>query len=657
MKHPVARRWFGPIVFAWLVSLLLAAVVSPAMARDYRRFMIGNPEAPTPGQVSPGLLLMGGGDRNFDALRWFLKKSGNGHLVVLRASQGNEVAEEFYRDVGGIASVETFVFSGPGSSNDPKILASLAKADGIFIAGGDQARYIRYWKGTPVAAALDAHLRAGKPIGGTSAGLAILGEYLYGAMDNGSIRSPEALADPLGAAVTIEQDFLHVERLKGIVTDTHFKERDRLGRLFAFVAKAETLTGSPKRALIGLGVDESAALAVESDGSGRIYATDPAGGAWLVRGGFTDTQITGKPLGLRRVDVTGIGAGSVVHLPEGRVEAPVFQRAYRVDYGRLQEVAPMMLAIHGGAGVERRDMTPEDERDARAALELALRRGHTELKAGKSAVDAVTAAITVLEDDPHFNAGRGAVFTHDGRNELDTSIMDGRTRKAGAAAGVHRVKNPILLARAIMERSEHVMMVGDGAEVFAAEQGIELVDPSWFRTEKRWQQLQRRLSQERQSAIDDGRPGRRYTGTVGAVALDNHGGLAAGTSTGGMTDKRYGRVGDSPIIGAGTWADDRCAFSGTGWGEFYIRTAAAHEVCARMRYLNEGPAEAGHAVINVDVPALGGDGGAIVMGADGRIGFPFNTEGMFRGWIGEDGVPHIAVYAEDSLPLPGASAP
>ena len=278
MKRPVARRWFGPIVFAWLVSLLLAAVASPAMARDYRRFIIGNPEAPTPGQVSPGLLLMGGGDRNFDALRWFLKKSGNGHLVVLRASQGNEVAEEFYRDVGGIASVETFVFSGSGSSNDPKILASLAKADGIFIAGGDQARYVRYWKGTPVAAALDAHLRAGKPIGGTSAGLAILGEYLYGAMDGGSIRSPEALADPLGAAVTIEQDFLHVERLKGIVTDTHFKERDRLGRLFAFVAKAETLTGTPKRALIGLGVDESAALAVESDGSGRIYATDPAGG-------------------------------------------------------------------------------------------------------------------------------------------------------------------------------------------------------------------------------------------------------------------------------------------------------------------------------------------------------------------------------------------
>ncbi len=642
-------------MFASLVSLLLATVALPAMARDYRRFIIGNPEVPTPGPVSPGLLLMGGGDRNANAVRWFLNKAGNGHLVVLRASQGNEIGEEFHRDVGGVASVETFVFNGPGASNDPKILASLARADGVFIAGGDQARYVRYWKGTPVAVALDAHVRAGKPIGGTSAGLAILGEYLYGAMDGGSIPSPEAMADPLGPAVTIERDFLHIERLKGVVTDTHFKERDRLGRLFAFVANAETLTGTPRRALIGLGVDEDTALAVEADGSGRIHAADPAGIAWLVRGGFAETQIPGRPLGLRRVQVDGIGPGSVVHLPEGRIEAPVFQRAYRVDDGRLQEVAPMMLAIHGGAGVQRRDLTPEEEREARAALELALRRGHAQLTAGKSAIDAVTAAITVLEDDPHFNAGRGAVFTHDGRNALDTSIMDGTTRKAGAAAGVHRVKNPILLARAIMEHSAHVMMVGDGAEDFAVEQGIELVDPAWFRTEKRWQQLQRRLREKQQSALDDDRPGRRYTGTVGAVALDSRGGLAAGTSTGGMTDKRYGRVGDSPIIGAGTWADERCAFSGTGWGEFYIRSAAAHAVCARMRYLNEGPAEAGHAVINVEVPALGGDGGAIVLGADGRIGFPFNTEGMFRGWIAADGVPHIAIYAEDPLPLPEAS--
>ncbi len=650
MKYLVAARLLAARML--VATLLFAVFALPAMARDYRHFMIGDRDAPTPGPVSPGLLLMGGGDRNFEVMRWFMKKAGNGHLVVLRASQGNEVGKEFYEEVGGILSVETFVFKNRTPSNDPKILASLARADGIFIAGGDQARYVRYWKGTPVAEALDAHIRAGKPIGGTSAGLAILGEYLYGAMDDGSLRSPEALADPLGPANTIEADFLHIERLKGIVTDTHFKERDRLGRLFAFLAKAEAMTGTPRRGLIGLGVDESAALAVEADGSGRIYATDPTGYAWLVRGGFAETQAAGKPLSLRRVEVTGIGPGSVVHLPEGRVDAPVFQRAYRVTDGRLQEVAPMMLAIHGGAGVERGDMTAEDERDARAALELALRRGHAELKAGKPALDAVTAAIVVLEDDPHFNAGRGAVFTHDGRNELDASLMDGLTRKAGAVAGARRVKNPILLARAILERSEHVMMVGDGAEAFAREQGVELVDPAWFRTEKRWQQLQRRLREKEQGAVDHGRPGRHFTGTVGAVALDTRGGLAGGTSTGGMTNKRYNRVGDAPIIGAGTWADDACAFSGTGWGEFYIRAAAAHAVCTRMRYLNESPAEAGQAVINVEIPALGGDGGAIVLGADGRIGLPFNTEGMFRGWIGADGVPHVAIYAGDPLPPP-----
>ncbi len=338
MKSTVVAR---PVVARVVVAtLLFVAFALPAMAGDYRHFMIGDRDAPTPGPVSPGLLLMGGGDRNFDVMRWFMKKAGNGHLVVLRASQGNELGKEFYEEVGGVLSVETFVFNNRTPSTDPKILTSLARADGIFIAGGDQARYVRYWKGTPVAEALDAHVRAGKPLGGTSAGLAILGEYLYGAMDDGSLRSPEALADPLGPANTIEADFLHLERLKGVVTDTHFKERDRLGRLFAFLAKAEAMTGTPRRGLIGLGVDESAALAVEADGTGRIYATDPGGYAWLVRGGFAETQTAGKPLSLRRAEVIGIGPGSVVHLPEGRVDAPVFQRAYRAADGRMQEVAP-----------------------------------------------------------------------------------------------------------------------------------------------------------------------------------------------------------------------------------------------------------------------------------------------------------------------------
>lgn len=311
-----------------------------------------------------------------------------------------------------------------------------------------------------------------------------------------------------------------------------------------------------------------------------------------------------------------------------------------------------LLVIHGGAGVERGDLSAKEMAAARAALEAALRKGHEALAAGKPAMDAVTAAITVLENDPTFNAGRGAVFTHDGRNELDASLMDGATLRAGAVAGVHTIKNPILLARAVMEHSPHVMMVGQGAEMFAAEQKIEQVEPSYFRTEKRWQQLQRALKEETAGQAHADLETAKHFGTVGAVALDAEGKLAAGTSTGGMTNKRYGRVGDSPIIGAGTYADVRCAVSGTGWGEFYIRLSVAHEICARMNYLGESPAAAGEEVIVKRVPELGGDGGAIVLSADGHIAMPFNTQGMYRGWIGADGVPHVAVFADEILPLP-----
>ncbi|QDW66617.1 isoaspartyl peptidase/L-asparaginase family protein [Luteimonas granuli] len=324
----------------------------------------------------------------------------------------------------------------------------------------------------------------------------------------------------------------------------------------------------------------------------------------------------------------------------------------------LAAAAEPVLAIHGGAGVVRAGLSPADEAAARAGLERALRAGHAKLQAGAPALDAVVAAITVLEDDPAFNAARGAVFTHDGRNELDASIMDGRDRGAGAIAGVTRVRNPILLARAVMEHSPHVMMAGSGAETFAEAQGIELVDPSYFRTERRWEQLQRALREEATegaeagAAVDGRRDGRKYFGTVGAVALDADGHLAAGTSTGGMTNKRWGRIGDAPIIGAGTWADDRCAVSGTGWGEFYIRTAAAHEVCARVRHRGEGIAAASEGVINGEVVDAGGNGGAIALDATGNVAFPFNTEGMYRGWIGADGVPHVAVFADEALPLP-----
>lgn len=306
-----------------------------------------------------------------------------------------------------------------------------------------------------------------------------------------------------------------------------------------------------------------------------------------------------------------------------------------------------VLVIHGGAGVIKSTMTPQIESAVRKALHQAVSAGYAKLKAGQPALDAVTAAITILEDNPNFNAGKGAVFTHDGHNELDSAIMDGNTLKAGAVAGVRTVRNPILLARAVMEKSPHVMMAGRGAEDFAKSNGISLVDPSYFRTEWRWQQLQKALAEDKAGVAHADIATAKHFGTVGAVALDQAGHLAAGTSTGGMTDKRFGRIGDSPVIGAGTYADAHCAVSATGWGEFYLRTVAAHSICMRVALLRQPLAEAAEQVINQDIPKLGGDGGAIVLGADGSMAMPFNTEGMFRAWIGVDGVAHVAIYPDE----------
>lgn len=314
--------------------------------------------------------------------------------------------------------------------------------------------------------------------------------------------------------------------------------------------------------------------------------------------------------------------------------------------------ATPMLVIHGGAGVEKSSLSPEEQAQAREAMQRALRAGHAVLTRGGSAVDAVAVTITVLEDAPQFNAGRGAVFTHDGKNELDAAIMDGASGKAGAIAGVHTVKNPILLARSVMDRSKHVMLVGDGAEQFAREQGIALVDPSYFRTEKRWQQLQKARKAEagdRQAQAELDLETAKHFGTVGALALDRDGHLAAGTSTGGMTNKRYGRVGDAPIIGAGTYANTQCAVSGTGWGEFYIRAVAAYDICARMKYAGQSLQQAAEAVIDQQIPKAGGDGGAIALDAQGNAAFPFNTDGMYRGWIGADGTAHVAIFKDEAL--------
>lgn len=315
------------------------------------------------------------------------------------------------------------------------------------------------------------------------------------------------------------------------------------------------------------------------------------------------------------------------------------------------EEGAVAIVIHGGAGtITRNNLTPELEAEYRAKLEEALSAGHLILRNGGSSLDAVVAAITVMEDSPLFNAGKGAVFTSEGTNELDASIMDGATLQAGAVAGVKRVKNPILLARAVMEKSQHVMMAGAGAEKFAEEQGLELVDPSYFFTQRRWDQLQRAKEREagaQLTAQAELGPDDLKFGTVGAVALDRNGNLAAATSTGGLTNKRFGRVGDSPIIGAGTYADNRsCAVSATGTGEYFIRAAVAHDICARMRYGGLTLQEAAEQVIMKELVDLGGDGGVIALDRNGNIAMPFNTEGMYRGSIDKSGKMVIEIYRD-----------
>lgn len=300
------------------------------------------------------------------------------------------------------------------------------------------------------------------------------------------------------------------------------------------------------------------------------------------------------------------------------------------------------IVIHGGAGtLPRAEMSDEAERRYRSALSEAVDVGYALLQDGGTSLDAVTRAVMLLEDNPLFNAGRGSVFTLDGRNELDASIMEGRTLKAGAVCGLTRIRNPVELARAVMERSEHVMLAGAGAEEFASSQGFAFVPNSYFSTPERRQQLERIRSGE------IGLSGHTisHVGTVGAVALDSFGHLAAATSTGGMTGKRFQRIGDSPIIGAGTYADDRsCAVSATGHGEVFIRAAVAHDICARMRYGGRALGEAAREVIFGELPALGGEGGVIAIDAQGEIAMEFNSEGMFRACrkAGEDA--QIAIY-------------
>ncbi|WP_285711396.1 isoaspartyl peptidase/L-asparaginase family protein [Erythrobacter oryzae] len=322
------------------------------------------------------------------------------------------------------------------------------------------------------------------------------------------------------------------------------------------------------------------------------------------------------------------------------------------------EAPKWSLAIHGGAGtLDPKQMTPEKRAAYEADLQRALDAGAKILAEGGDAMDAVKAAIVIMEDSPLFNAGKGAVFTWDGTNELDASIMDGRDRSAGAVAGVKTVKNPILLADTVRTQSEHVFLVGKGAEDFAVSKGFAVTPPEYFATPARREALER-LKAEKLSALDVD----HKFGTVGAVALDQKGNMAAGTSTGGMTGKRWGRVGDAPMIGAGTYADNRaCAVSATGWGEYFIRVGVAHEICARLRVLQGAnwlfpkgaepeqgdrtyQSQAVADAVMADVEELGGDGGVIVVTPSGEAIFSFNTTGMYRGRATSAGVNEVAIF-------------
>ena len=320
-----------------------------------------------------------------------------------------------------------------------------------------------------------------------------------------------------------------------------------------------------------------------------------------------------------------------------------------------QEKPEFMIVIHGGAGtILKKNITPEKESAYKATLEEAIRVGYEILKNGGTSLDAVTKTINVMEDSPLFNSGKGAVFTNAGTNEHDASIMDGKTLNAGASAGTTTVKNPIDLARAIMDNSPHVMLSGKGADTFAKEQGLQIVDPKYFYTERRFKALQKikdsektELDYDDKTAFFDPDIKDSKFGTVGCVALDKNGNLAAGTSTGGMTNKRWGRVGDAPIIGAGTYANNNtCAVSSTGWGEYFIRAMVAHDISALMDYKGMSLKDAAHEVIHDKVGGLGGDGGIVAIDKNGNIAMEFNTAGMYRASMNDKGELIIKIYKE-----------
>jgi L-asparaginase / beta-aspartyl-peptidase len=618
-----------------------------------------------------GIALIGGGGDVDGAFRWMINRSGGGNVVVIRAYDNYLYNKTIFK-LGKVHSVETLLINSRELANNDTVARVIRNAEMLFITGGDQSNYMRFWRGTKTAEAINYLMNVKKvPVGGTSAGCAVL-TGLYYSGENGSATA-EALKNPYDSLVTLyNNDFLSPPYLQQVISDQHYLKRNRPGRHVTFMSRIITDWHIfPK----GIAPDERTAVCIDENGDAQVFGESNAYFLQTDSSRPPEVCLPGKPLqwiaenqAIRVYELpgskTGNGHFSVSDFSPSKA---IGGRWYWwwVDNGELKREAieendddpedKYVMVIHGGAGtILKQNMTPEKEAAYREGLQKALEAGYSVLRTGRSSIDAVETTIRILEDNPLFNAGKGSVFTHDGHNEMDAAIMNGQTLAAGAVAGVRTIRNPISAARAVMEKSEHVMMAGPGAEQFAREAGIEMVDTGYFWTKPRWDELQKALRADSAKAIKsqgylpDGKLGSLNVdykfGTVGCVALDHQGNLAAGTSTGGMTDKRYGRIGDSPLIGVGTYANNATvAVSCTGWGEFYIRNVVAHDLSALMEYRGLPVRDAANTVI-AKVGRLGGDGGLIALDKNGHMAMPFNTDGMYRGSVRSDGKIEVFIY-------------
>ena len=661
-------KFFTSKIFLFL-SFVIASNIALAQKDKPTGWNLGivgdtsNVNTPT----SFGVALVGGGGNVNSAFRWMISKSGGGDAVVITASGTVDYNKEIF-ELGGLNSVQTVNITSRDISDNDSVYNIIKNAEMLFIGGGDQSRYMHFWRGTKTQEAINYLLREKKvPVGGTSAGCAILSGIYYSG-EEGSVVSDEVLKNPFIQGVTLyNNDLLHVPYLEHIITDQHYLTRHRQGRHVSFLARIIKDWGIFAD---GIAPNERTAVCIDENGNAKVFGeskayfikTDMSKKPEMVKANtpleWNDNQ---RALFVYEIQGSDSGAGnfSVADFNSEKASGGKWYWWW-VDNGNLKmqlatdTAKKYAMVIHGGAGtILKKNMTTQLEKEYTEALTNALQAGYKMISSGKSSLDAVQAAINILEDNPLFNARKGAVFTHDGRNEMDAAIMDGSNLMAGAVAGVSHVRNPINAALAVMQKSEHVMMSGEGADKFAKEAGCVMVSPKYFYTEARWKALKEAIKEDSIKSKSHSynlhklgtiNPDYKF-GTVGAVALDHKGNLAAGTSTGGMTNKRFGRIGDSPIIGAGTYANNKtCAISCTGHGELFIKAVAAYDVSCLMEYKNMTLQEACEEVVLKKLVQLHGEGGLIGMDAKGNAAMVFNSAGMYRGVKNSDGEFLVAIY-------------